>query len=68
MNEHDATEIAFKNGYEKAKQEIQKIIDAKIRKLDYKIKNTCYYDEYMTTSVQKETLKELMKEIRFYLS
>ena len=64
MNEHDATETAYKNGYEKAKQEIQDIIDAKIRKLNYKLKSTHYCNEYMTTSAQKEILKKLMNEIR----
>jgi hypothetical protein len=35
MNEHDATEVAFKNGYKKAVEDIFADIEFDIRQLDF---------------------------------
>jgi hypothetical protein len=43
MNEYDATELAFKNGYEKGKQEVAREIFAEIAEIADQLMNTPYY-------------------------
>lgn len=53
MNEHDATEIAFKNGYDKAVKEIFEDIEETISSLEYRAKSErkTIYLEKMTEVV-----------------
>ena len=51
MKEHDATELAFRNGYKKAVEDIFEEIEKKISSMQYNVKTT-------RKTVNVEELKE----------
>ena len=63
MNEHDATETAYKNGYEKAKQDIIENINTRIRELKVSAERIFKANIPPTISEVLQVLEELKEEI-----
>jgi hypothetical protein len=57
MNEHDATELAFKNGYEKGKQEVAREIFEEIERSTIDIKF-----EQVAFSAIRSTKLDILKQ------
>mgnify|MGYP003317954487 CR=1 FL=1 len=63
MNEHDATEAAYKNGYARAKEDIIENINTRIAKLKRTRDEMYRGNAPLALYVALQTLEELKKEI-----